>query len=430
MKARRLLRAATGLCLLSPLWTGLCLLSALGLVTARGEAQPLDAPVVNEVAVENEGAMSAFHDALRRFQRTRSEHIRIVHWGDSNVAADLWTRVTRQRLQAQFGNGGSGYILPRGHGSLHRGPVSIYTRGTWRSMRRGFARQFGPADGLWGLAGVGIEPASAGSQMLVQLDEADAPRRVEVHLLGRPKPRGVVEVRVDREAPVSVDTKRDTPGLTPLSLSLAPGNHLVRIRHSHGVPRVLGVLVERPAGLVYNVLGIIGHRASAILHWDRTLLSAQLGRLRPNLVILSYGGNEGIDPLLPMPRYERQLRRAVSKVRALAPYASCLLVGPLATCPRHAARMRQVTEVQRRVAPELGCGFWDASQVMGGHGNLCRNWRRFPGMVGKDRLHLGRQGYETVGRVFSRALLGPLNETPLPASSDTCQLPWQGYFSE
>src|SRR5690606_18325126 len=132
-----------------------------------------------------------------------------------------------------------------------------------------------------------------------------------------------------------------------------------RIRGVRGVPRLLGVVVERRSGVVYDVLGINGHRASAILGWDEALLRAQLAHRRPDLVVLSYGGNEALDPDLPIATYEERARRAVARMRALTPGASCLLVGPLATYAEHAPRMRAVTEIQRRIASELGCAFWD-----------------------------------------------------------------------
>ena len=177
------------------------------------------------------------------------------------------------------------------------------------------------------------------------------------------------------------------------------------LRNRSGRPRVLGVSVEHASGVVYDVLGINGHRASAILHWDMDLLGSQLTARPADLLVLSYGGNEALDPMLTMETYETQTTEAVRRMRALMPGASCLLVGPLATYPQHQPRMSQVTTIQRRIAGQLGCGFWDSAATSGGPGTL-RRWARFEGMVGGDHLHLGRVGYERVGTAFVDALLG------------------------
>lgn len=361
-------------------------------------------PHIEPVPVEGLDALRHFHRALEALARNPDRRVRVLHYGDSNVAADIWTMVAREALQARFGNGGSGYLLPRGHGSWHRTPVRIESEGDWRSRRRGFAQDYGPADGLWGLSGVGMEPASPNARLRLEIPAGITERIFELHALGRPRPSGALAVRIDGGEWHRVELLHDRPALVLRRWNLDATAHAIEVRHAGGRPRILGVVVENPSGLVYDVLGINGHRASAINHWNAELLRSQLVHRRPDLLILSYGGNEALDPHLPMDAYESQTRAAVTKMRSVAPGASCLLVGPLASMPRYAERMQAVTAVQRRLAPELGCGFWDSSRTSGGHGTLGR-WIRFPGMVSTDGLHLGRQGYERVGQVFVRALL-------------------------
>lgn len=372
-----------------------------------GAAAPLrQAPVGVPVRIEHPELLAAFHASLRALGRDPSRRVRVLHYGDSNVAGDMWTDVARRELSRRFGSGGSGYLLPRGHGSWHRGLVSVRAEGLWRARRRGFGRDFGPADGLWGLAGVSVEP-QAGAGLVIDVPSAAEPRVLELHLLGRRSPGGAVSVTIDDGPPERVDTRREDGALILRRWILDARAHRVRMRHAGGRPRVLGVVVERTSGVIYDVLGINGHRASAILHWNQPLLEAQLAERPPNLVVLSYGGNEALDPGLPLAAYEAQMRAAVARMRSLTPGASCLLIGPLATYPEHASRMAAVTDIQRRAAPELGCAFWDASGVSGGHGRL-RRWARHPDMVSGDHLHLGPRGYATVGQAFVTSLLDGL----------------------
>jgi lysophospholipase L1-like esterase len=376
-----------------------------GLATAP--AQPV-MPRVGRAAIEFPQHLASFRASLRARLAGRRSVVRIAHWGDSNVASDLWTQVPRHALQVRFGNGGPGYALPRGHGTWHR-DLRIDSAGRWESRRGGHGRSFGPVDGLWGVAGVAISPATYGARL--EFDVPAGTEHIELHLLGRPVP-GRLEVRVDGGPWEEASTFRPVPTLLRPRLPVRAGSH-VEIRHAGGRPRVLGVVAEADEGVVYDVLGINGHRTAAWLRWDPSLLRDQLSNRPPDLAILSYGGNEALDPALGMGRYEEQLRAAVQRLRTVAPRASCLLVGPLATCPEHASRMREVTAIQRRVAPEVSCAFWDPSRVMGGHGGLCRRWARFPGMVSGDRLHLGPEGYEAVGRRFTEALLDAAAPVPI-----------------
>jgi lysophospholipase L1-like esterase len=189
---------------------------------------------------------------------------------------------------------------------------------------------------------------------------------------------------------------------------LGAGEHTVHLRVQDGRPvRLLGVVVENAgSGVVYDVLGINGHRASAILEWDEALLRAQLARRTPDLVILSYGGNEALDPQLGMDRYERKLEQAVARIRSLAPSATLLLVGPLPMCPER-PRVAQVAAVQRRVAQRAAAAYWDASRLAGNGASLC-SWRhQQPALISGDGLHLSKHGYTLVGQTFTKSLLAP-----------------------
>lgn len=385
--------------------SSICFVAGLVLcASAIAGAQRVNRPPVRRVPIEQPTALRQFYRGLRALERREQRQVRVLHYGDSNVAADLWTMVAREALQARFGNGGSGYLLPPGHGSWNRGPVRVASAVGWATRRRGFGRDFGPNDGRWGLAGVAVEPVGPAQPIRVRVPAGPRGRVFQLHVTsGRGRVPGAVELTVDRSNRHLVHTSfGDDAVIDPTPLSADP--HVIQIRHARGRPRLLGMSVEHPSGVVYDVLGINGHRASAILHWDLDLLGEQIAARPADLVILSYGGNEALDPHLSLETYEQQTAEAVRRMRALVPRASCLLVGPLASYPQYAERMRAVTEIQRRLAARSGCGFWDSAALSGGAGTLPR-WARYEGMVGGDHLHLGRAGYEMVGRAFVDALL-------------------------
>ncbi|MFW6049567.1 MAG: GDSL-type esterase/lipase family protein [Myxococcota bacterium] len=370
----------------------------------RGQRPP---PSIHDVRLENPAALRRFYAALRTVEQGADRKVRVLHYGDSNVAADLWTRVTRDFLHERYGDGGPGYVVP-GFGSRADPDLRVRQGPGWHSRRKGFAKDFGPLDGLWGLAGVAAEGRGRGAW--IDLDMPPMPRGgvLEIHALGRPK-GGDLEVRIDDGRPVPIPTEAPREGLVHRRFHLAPGGHEARVRVNDWRPaRLLGVSVELAGrGVVYDVLGINGHRASALLEWNEDLWRAQLEQRRPDLVVLSYGGNEALDPQLGLDSYQEQLERVVSRVQRLMPNAGILLVGPIPMCPER-PRVAQVAAVQRRVARRAAVAFWDSSRIAGDEPSLC-SWRgRRPPLISGDGMHLSKEGYGEVGRRFTRALLAPL----------------------
>lgn len=380
-----------------------CVVLLLAAAVSSAQRRPIEA---RDVAIENGDRLARFHDALRALRAGRARRVRVMHWGDSNVAADLATSVTRRVLQSAYGDGGPGYLVHSRFGSRREGPIVLRPDEGWEPRRYGFARDFGPVDGLWGLAGVAVEARRA--SLGIELPPSPHGNTVEVHALARPG-RGLVEMRVRGETRALVPTNGPRGTLVRHVLSLPPTERRATVRVRGGRPvRLLGVIVERmQPGVVYDVFGINGHRVSAHLEWNVDLLRAQIEGRPPDLVVLSYGGNEALDRSLSMERYEEQLVRAVAQLRALAPDASCLLTSPIAMCPRQ-ERNVEVSRIQREVAERSGCAFFHTAEVSGGHGSLCDWIGAGDGLVSADGLHLGRRGYAIVGEKLTKALLAGL----------------------
>src|SRR5207302_10691280 len=81
--------------------------------------------------------------------RQRLEPVRIMHFGDSHVAADVLTAAIRHRFQQDFGDGGAGFIVPKNPMTTRRPGVA--TGATSGCAIEGLggriapARRYGPA---------------------------------------------------------------------------------------------------------------------------------------------------------------------------------------------------------------------------------------------------------------------------------------------
>ncbi len=358
--------------------------AAFEAVSARA-LSPLD-------TLEDAGALVPFFEQVSH--AAASGPVRILQYGDSHTASDDWADEMRQDFQKKFGAGGPGFTLP-GHPFLgyrrfdSRGANSRgwYTDGL--VTRKG--------DGVYGLGGISLTAHAPGQTVSLSAEC----QQLELHYLQQPG-GGQLELSVDAAPAGTIDTNGEfAPGIyryTP-----APGPHQYTLRTMSADPvRLFGWVAQNQTGVTYETLGINGAQAEMQLAWNTPVLDGEIAYRDPALIVLAYGTNEALSKSWTEDGYRAALKEVIQRLRAAAPLASILLIGP----PDCQYRLRdgrrlpfphlaQVIEIQRQVALENGCAFWDWRARMGGAGSV-RQWVQ-AGLAQGDYTHLTGQGYRMVG---------------------------------
>ncbi len=347
--------------------------------------------------------------------------VRILHFGDSHTAADFWTGRLRERLQARYGNGGPGILLPAR---------------PWRGYRRAdVAQDFRSAWPAVSLRGRGADPAVGLPGAALEVPEGE-----RLELRGR---FGAFRVQVLGETPQLDLSPWDPaagtngiPDLPPVTEPLAPprlearetatpaGASTLRILAQEGLPfasyrlgialpaatRLLGVeLRSGLPGVILDELGLNGGELLDLEGWDPILRRALLAGAAPDLVVLAYGTNESGHPRLELGDYRARAERLLRTLKAELPETAFLVVGPLDRSARRRGpagflkdRVPAVARALREAARAAGCAFWDAREAMGGSGAIQR-WRR-QGLAQKDLVHLTVAGYARLADLMHEAL--------------------------
>lgn len=362
------------------------------------------------------GGLLAFHEALRQLELGARRHVRILHYGDSPVTADLITADTRRLLQERFGNGGHGFCLIAK-------PWAWYAHYGLEMRAEQWvidpANQSGVKDGLFGLGGVSFR-GWAGSAARLKLNDG-APGRVEVAFLHQP---GGGEFSVETPDAVlgAVDTDAPQTFSGFAAFSLPPGNPTLTIRVTKGRVRLFGLQFERATpGVVYHSLGVNGAYVSVLArmfgerHW-----AEQLRHYKPDLAIVNYGTNESMYPRFVDTASEREMREVVRRLRAALPEVSILLMSPMDRGERKPAghigtvpAIPRLVAIQQRVAGDMGCAFFNTFEAMGGEGTMGRWYEAEPRLVGADFIHPMPQGARIVGGLLYRAMIDGYNRYKL-----------------
>jgi len=359
-------------------------------------------------------SMDHLHAALARAARGEGQ-ARLLFWGASHTASDLYTGYLRRQLQARFGDAGHGFVLPvQPWRSYRQDGVRVESNGTrWEPHR---IRAHSRDEDRFGVAGVYVETDRAGAFGRVSTaDSGDIGQQVglfDLYYLDQPD-GGTFDVFIDGQRQRRVRTRADTASDAYATFHVPDGSHSFEVRsNGTGPVRIFGVAMERERpGVIVDTLGINGARARSQLLWNDETYRDQLARRRPDLVVHAYGTNESGDDS-PIEHYEAKLREVIGRVREVVPNASCLLIGPsdrpVEIEPgvfEDRPRTAQVVEVQRRVSIDLGCGFYDLVAFQGGPLSMLEWAAADPPYGAPDHIHYTRRGYERLGETLLEALM-------------------------
>lgn len=391
---------------------------ALAAPRVRRKGAPRPAVKVGPQPLEGRAHLQPFFQSLRALTPGSAEGdvVRVLHFGDSHTAADRWTGLLRQRLQARFGDAGPGLLLPvrPWRGYHHAGVKETFNLG-WPS----FSLRSKETDGLVGLTGGAITLAPGEAYGLEAVF-----RSFRIHTLGPDQPTVTLSAPVTDAPPVPVPpldlamTSVTAAGqplrtFTQAPLPLAGPMHLALTLPASS--RLLGVeLRSGRSGVTYEELGLNGAELFDLEKWRPQVRAALLEQAAPALLVVSYGTNEmGRGDLDP----EAFRARAGALLTQLSLEAHCpiLVVGPLDRGARKRGALanlragaRTVVTALRLAARDAHCAFWNAQAAMGGPGAITR-WRK-SGWAQKDLAHLTDAGYQRIAQLQCDALLNAYDE--------------------
>jgi lysophospholipase L1-like esterase len=353
------------------------------------------------------GVLDHFYGALQALvEGRRNSPVRIVHYGDSPTTADLITGDVRELLQDRFGNGGPGFILVAKPWAWY-GHHGVDVSGTGWKIDTAVGSMH---EGIYGLGGA-MFTGQPGASTTIRLDAADS-TSIELDYLQQPD-GGSIAISANGVPVGSVSTSGSAGNNGAASVALPGGTKVVELRVFGGRVQVFGAAFSTGTrGLTYDSIGLNGASTTVMSRaFNPANWSDALRHRNPDLVIINYGTNESGFPAYVDKQYEGELRRAIGRVRAALPEASILVMSPMdrgtkaegdaiLTMPA----IPRLVAIQQRVASEMGCGFFDTYDAMGGNGTMAKWYDGQPRMVAADLIHPTPQG----ARIVAKSLTGQL----------------------
>jgi lysophospholipase L1-like esterase len=343
--------------------------------------------------------VDSFLFSLHSLETEHARKVRVLHFGDSHIAADTESSVVRSYLQSRFGDGGPGLMLPWGGPRLPSLNITFGNTAGWVRLRPTYTT---PVDDT-GLGLSFVEAASPNQAVWIQAPGSE----FSVYYLAQPA-GGSADFYLDGQ-PAGQKSLIAASVQVQVAHFQAVGDsqHRLDIRtRDYGRVRILGVAAERSTpGLVYSALGMNGARAEYLLKCREETFVAQVAEAHPDLVILGYGTNESTGSYLDGAAYGTALATIIARLHRAAPSALVVLLTPPDrgdTRPAQAQHIQNILQTiivaQRDVAQRFGAVVINLHAAMGGPGSAARWATLQPPLARPDMTHFTNEGYNLLGR--------------------------------
>lgn len=375
-------------------------------------------------------SLNTFFAGLDSLMARKDTVLTIVHLGDSHIQAGHYPGKVMRMMQQQFGNAGRGWIAPFKLSKTNE-PDDYFISSVVKDWVAGRCIQKNRKCAI-GLGGIGIQSASPSINMDIRI----APNNGAGYSFNQ-----AVLYRGDKSMPLLPAGKlKDSVRVSRASVPCIPGVladtfqiscltdtlQLHSSRRKPGTNHLLPAssfenlyygfsLTNGGSGILYHTVGVNG---AMFQNYTDEEYVCQLALLKPSLLIVSLGTNETFGRRFTTTEFKGQIEGFLSLVRKYMPETTLLLTTPPECYKRTYVKKKRIyvrnDNTQRaakaivEVARRNGIACWDLFAVTGGK-NSCIKWQKAK-LMGKDRIHFTKEGYQEQGSLLYRALMQSYNQ--------------------
>lgn len=371
---------------------------------------------------ENKAHLDNFFEKLYYQRIAGGRRISIVHIGDSHILGNFLSREVRARLQRAFGDAGRGFIFPYKLAGTN-GPKDylVETNVRWNS---GNCNTDLSATTPYGLSGFSLETTQTKGELTVRMrDTTTSEMRMltKVTIFTRQS-----ESEFDFEVTDPVSNQQatllfSTPTYRSFYFDRPVGQFTFQFQRRGTAKKLVldGISVENElAGILYHSIGVNGSKYSDFSRAKH--FAKQVSDLMPDLIILSFGTNEGQIPVSPSV-FSNQIETLVEQLKNASPGCAILLTTPADSYLRGKGfnpYLATVAATLRRFAQQHDLALWDL-YALGGGTESAQTWKA-RGLMASDSVHYSKTGYAAQGKLLFQSFINGYNayiEPILPETS-------------
>ena len=340
-------------------------------------------------------------------QLAANRHVRIMHYGDSQIECDRITSLLRQKFQEEFGGMGVG-LVP----ALQTIPTFTLSSSIVPDDVPQYLA-YGPADmrsegNFYGpLARVTHIPEHA-TIRLTGIGGKDYPlsRRFSRITVITRQPATLLLKTGEEEEPLEMTCETaGEPCFYTETFSKALNSVTLEVE---GETDILGIQLDGQTGVSMDNIPMRGSSGRDLMSISRTSIRPFFERENVALVILQFGGNS--IPYLTRAKlhdFKESIMQLIRTFQQLEPQAKVLFIGP-ADMARNSEDgelesypiLPALNDSLRAAANEAGAAYWNMYAAMGGRGSIIRWVEANPQLAGEDYIHFTPLGAKKIAQLL------------------------------
>ncbi|MBK8805359.1 MAG: hypothetical protein IPO21_01390 [Bacteroidales bacterium] len=381
-----------------------------------------------EFPSDNPHVLDNFFSLLASLKKTR-QHIRIVHYGDSQIEGGRISSVVREKLQRRFGGGGPGF-LPIHEENKYSCQMNFRYEGNWKKHTRyGVPEsQVEIKHSRWGsLASISrfapVKTDTSSKKKTVYTAKLNIFKKQFVAFPLRNQFSQIKLISGNSRKPVFVElleadsllnmtvidtgkviriTKWNVPPITDTGFTITFSGE--------DSPDFYGIALEHPYGISVDNVPMRGSSGLEFLRISQDQLTEMYKLLNVKLFFIEFGVNVVPCDVEDFSFYESGLSRNIQKLKEACPDAAVIVIGLSDMCVKNGEKyethknVEKVRDIQKKVAFKTGSAFWDMYEAMGGRNSMPSWVFAKPPLGQPDFTHFNYDGSLIIGEMFYNAL--------------------------
>lgn len=378
--------------------------------------------------------------------KASENHVRIIHYGDSQLEEDRITSSLREHLQERFGGCGAGLFymvrrVPRltinqstspeslpyymnygpssGRARHNRyGPAGFYTHVSGNAKTHFTPRSTSPFEHCKTCERVTILASGSGKLSVTTPDSTyvltatEVPMMVDSVLIDSLLAQQTLadSLRCDsllalQQADIENDTR-----MYSVDLKTPASDVYVNIS---GNWDVYAILLDGKKGVSMDNVPMRGYDGSTFSRIDQKTMRPFYNQQNVQLIILQFGGNSV--PYLKSDKaietFKNNIGKQIDYFKTVAPGSRIMLIGPSDMTTRVNGEMQtypkipDIVEALRQAANEHGAAFWSIYDAMGGWNSMIQWVKARPQLAGEDYIHFTHKGAEKMADLLDEVLM-------------------------